>query len=147
MTSNTEKAVIKGKEEPDTTVSLVKLFAYVFLQAGALAAGVFTILGWINSQDAKAQANAANVLSFAALCGNEENESDDHHQSQSQPYISSLCEAALPSANLYLSSMASSMFSVTITANPYATATTSLSSSTFSSQTSGTISSTLASAS
>ncbi|OQO07417.1 hypothetical protein B0A48_07114 [Cryoendolithus antarcticus] len=136
MNIDSEKTKV-NKEEPDTLVSLIKLSAYILLQAGALAAGVFTILAWINSQDAKTQAdaandlsqdanskaNAANVLAFAALCGN----------SPSQPYISSLCEVVSPSANVYLSSMASSMFSVSITADPRATMTSSASISTSSS--------------
>nr|OQO23357.1 hypothetical protein B0A51_08031 [Rachicladosporium sp. CCFEE 5018] len=139
MNNDSEKTK-ENKEEPDTLVSLIKLSAYIFLQAGALAAGVFTILAWINSQDAKTQAdaandlsqdanskaNAANVLAFAALCGN----------NPTQPYISSLCEVVSPSANVFLNSMASSIFSVSITADPRATMTSSASSSTSTSETS-----------
>lgn len=72
----------KEKDDGNTLASLLRLLVYTLIQIGVLASGIFTILAWTDAQDAKAQANAANIiaananslassanlLSFVAIC-------------------------------------------------------------------------------
>jgi hypothetical protein len=61
------KTVLK-RDDDSLPAILLTWFVQVMGLTAALIFGTFSILSWIDSQHAKAQANAANIIALAAMC-------------------------------------------------------------------------------
>jgi hypothetical protein len=61
-------AILKRDDEDSLPSILLTWFIQVMGLAAALIFGTFSILSWIDAQQAKAQANAANIIALAAMC-------------------------------------------------------------------------------
>ncbi|EMC94025.1 hypothetical protein BAUCODRAFT_218919 [Baudoinia panamericana UAMH 10762] len=96
----------------------VRLFFVTVINLAALTAAVFTILAWIDAQFAREQANvdsetakeqadAANLIAFAAACAGLA------RQSVTDGNLFTLCSLAGPSAESSLLLLAQSLFSTT----------------------------------
>ena len=68
-TINDQSVAILRYKEDDLAGILLTWFVQVTALAAAITFGVFSVLSWTAAEDAKAQANMANLLALAALCG------------------------------------------------------------------------------
>lgn len=71
MASKIEQQSTEKADDRSENLATVVLtwFIQVIGVAAAIVFGLFSVLAWTNSQTAKAQAETASVLAFAAICG------------------------------------------------------------------------------
>lgn len=62
--------LLRYKIDDDLASIVLTWFVQVTALAAAITFGIFSVLSWTAAENAKEQANTANLLALAALCGN-----------------------------------------------------------------------------